>query len=50
MNSRGDRVVHAPEFLRSLGLNFDTPERSVSVRWCADSAALLLEGLHSTAN
>ncbi len=50
LNSHGDRVVHAPEFLRSLGMEYDSPERTVPVRWCAESAALLLEGLPSTAN
>ena len=50
LNSRGDRVLHAPEFLRTLGFDFDTPERSVPVRWSAEAAALILEGLLSTTN
>jgi hydrogenase maturation protease len=50
LNSRGDRVVHAPEFLRALGFDFDSPERSVQVRWSAEAAALILEGLLPTAN
>jgi hydrogenase maturation protease len=50
LNSRGDRVVHAAEFLRTFGVDFDTPECTVPVRWCPKSAALILEGLVSTAN
>jgi hydrogenase maturation protease len=50
LNSRGDRVVHATEFLRTFGVDFDTPERTVPVRWCSQAAALILEGLVSSAN
>lgn len=44
-NARGDRVAHATEFLRALGIDADSPERSQSVRWISDIAGLLLEGL-----
>jgi hypothetical protein len=44
-NARGDRVVHALEFLRSLGIEADAPERNVPVRWASDLAGLLLEGM-----
>lgn len=44
-NARGDRVVHADEFLRSLGIGVDAPEQWVEVRWVTDMAALVLEGL-----
>lgn len=44
-NVRGDRVVHAPEYLRALGIDAEAPERSVPVRWISELGGLLLEGL-----
>lgn len=44
-NARGDRVVHALEFLHTLGIDVESPERSATVRWVADLGGLLLEGL-----
>ena len=43
--ARGDRVVHALEFLRSIGIDADAPERRVSVRWVSELGGLLLEGI-----
>ena len=42
-NARGDRVVHADEFLHAVGISSSAPERWVAVRWVPDMAALLLE-------
>jgi len=42
-NARGDRVVHADEFLHTLGISSIAPERWVAVRWMPDMAGLLLE-------
>lgn len=42
-NARGDRVVHADEFLNTLGLPAEAPERCVPVRWIAEMAGLRLE-------
>jgi hypothetical protein len=42
-NARGDRVVHAEEFLLTLGISRNDPERQVAVRWASDMAGLLLE-------
>lgn len=44
-NARGDRVVHALEFLRTLGIDADTPELDVRVRWDAEIAGLVLQGI-----
>jgi hypothetical protein len=44
-NARGDRVLHAEEFLGTLGIAVNAPERSVVVRWDTAAAGLLLEGL-----
>ena len=44
-NARGDRVVHAQEFLREKGYLEDFQERSFSACWNADSAALAITGL-----
>lgn len=44
-NARGDRVVHALEFLRTLGIDAQAPALSVPVRWESDVAGLLLEGI-----
>ena len=43
--ARGDRVVHALEFLRSVGIDADTPERSINVRWVTELGGLVLEDL-----
>jgi hypothetical protein len=48
-NARGDRVVHAPEFLRTLGIDDSDPARIVSVRWVSEVAGLLLQGLRPAA-
>lgn len=42
-NARGDRVVHADEFLLTLGIPSNAPERWVGVRWIPAVAGLLLE-------
>lgn len=47
-NAHGDRVTHALEFLRTLGIDADTPELSFQVRWISEIAGLLLEGLDAT--
>jgi hypothetical protein len=47
-NGRGDRVVHADEFLLSLGIASNAPERWIGVRWVADMAGLLLEDVIAT--
>jgi hypothetical protein len=40
-NARGDRVIHAPEFLRSLGIgDFETHE--LAVQWDEELAALAM--------
>jgi hypothetical protein len=44
-NARGDRVLHADEFLRTLGISADAPERSVRTRWDSEAAGLVLEQL-----
>ena len=44
-NARGDRVVHAEDFLLTLGISRDDPERQVAVRWAPDMAGLLLEAV-----
>jgi hypothetical protein len=46
-NARGDRVVHALEFLRSVGVDADAPERLVVVSWASDLGGLLLEGIET---
>lgn len=47
-NAHGDRVAHALEFLRTLGIDADTPELSFRVRWIPDLAGLLLDGLDAS--
>jgi hypothetical protein len=47
-NAHGDRVAHALEFLRTLGIDADTPELSYPVCWIPDIAGLLLQGLDAT--
>lgn len=42
-NARGDRVVHADEFLHAVGISSGAPERWVAVRWMPAMGALLLE-------
>lgn len=49
-NARGDRVVHALEFLRTLGIDADSPERIVRLRWISELGGLLLVGLGSGAS
>ena len=44
-NARGDRVIHAQEFLRDHGVADQFEPRTIPVRWDADSAALSVEGL-----
>jgi hypothetical protein len=48
-NARGDRVAHALEFLRTLGIDADSSEREYGVRWMSDMAGLHLEGLGAAA-
>lgn len=47
-NAHGDRVAHALEFLRSLGIDADTPELRYPVYWTPDIAGLLLQGLDAS--
>jgi hypothetical protein len=42
-NSRGDRVIHAPEFLRENGFPENPHPANVRARWSAESAALLVD-------
>lgn len=44
-NARGDRVMHALEFLRGLNIDADAPERRLPVRWISELGGLVLEGL-----
>ena len=44
-NVRGDRVLHAAEFLREHGLAEDFAERRFSVAWLPELSALLILGL-----
>ena len=44
-NARGDRVIHAQEFLRGHGVAEQIEPRSMPVRWDEDSAALMIPGL-----
>ena len=44
-NARGDRVVHALQFLFQQGMDAETPEQLVPVRWDSKVAGLLLEGI-----
>jgi len=44
-NARGDRVIHAQEFLRGNGFVEDFAERVVPARWDAASASLVLTGV-----
>jgi hydrogenase maturation protease len=46
-NARGDRVIHAQEFFRINELPEEFESQSVPVRWSAESAALVLEGLRA---
>ncbi len=43
-NPHGDRVIQAQEFLRGCGFPEDFTERSYSVRWRSDLAALAVVG------
>lgn len=47
-NARGDRVIHAQEFFRDKGFLEDFEERSASVHWSRESAALVITGLART--
>jgi hypothetical protein len=44
-NARGDRVLHAQEFLRARGLPEDFEERQFPVHWVAELEALAILGL-----
>ena len=44
-NARGDRVIHAQEFLRSNGFVDDAVDRVVAARWDPQSASLVLTDL-----
>jgi hypothetical protein len=44
-NARGDRVVHAQEFLRARELAEDFEKRQYPVRWVADLQALAILGV-----
>jgi hypothetical protein len=44
-NLRGDRVIHAQEFIREKGLPEHFEPRAAPVRWDPDRAALSIEGL-----
>lgn len=43
-NARGDRVLHAQEFLREKGYPEEFEPRTAMVRWKPESAALAIEG------
>jgi len=42
-NARGDRVVHAIDFLRTLGIGEETPEFLARAQWDAGAAGLVFE-------
>jgi hydrogenase maturation protease len=42
-NARGDRVVHAAEFLSALGISPDAPGRQVLVQWAPEIGGLWLQ-------
>ena len=44
-NARGDRVLHAQEFLRARGVPEDFEERRFPVRWIAELSALAIMGM-----
>ena len=44
-DARGDRVVHAQEFLRPRGLAEDFEEREYPVYWIAELQALAVPGV-----
>lgn len=44
-NLRGDRIIHAQEFLRTYGYAESESEKLHSVRWLSDRAALLICGI-----
>ena len=44
-NVRGDRVIHAQEFFRSQGLLEDFEQRSFTLHWSDESAALVVAGI-----
>jgi hypothetical protein len=44
-NARGDRVLHAQEFLRARGLPEDFEERRFPVHWASELKALAIRGL-----
>jgi len=46
-NIRGDRVVHADEFLRSLGIPPEAPECAVAIQWLPEAGGLLLDQVTS---
>ena len=46
-NARGDRVTHALEFLLTLGIHAESPERRVNARWSSALGGLLLQDLAS---
>jgi hydrogenase maturation protease len=48
-NARGDRVIHAQEFLREHGYAEDFATRSLGVDWNPASAALVVRGLRKAA-
>jgi len=43
-NARGDRVIHAQEFLRAKGLSEDPEPAASPVIWSPESAALVVQG------
>jgi hypothetical protein len=47
-NARGDRVVHAQEFMRGQGYPESFEPRTVTVRWNDALAALSIEGYPPT--
>jgi len=44
-NARGDRVLHAQEFLRARGVPEDFEERRFLVRWVPELSALAIIGV-----
>ena len=48
-NARGDRVIHAPDFLRTLGIEESAAELQLPARWDDGAAGLILDSAVTTA-
>lgn len=47
-NAHGDCVAHALEFLRTIGIDADSPEQTYPARWITEFAGLQLVGLKTS--